>query len=1177
MAGSRERVVEFAVKARDEYSTVLKNLERQQNKLSAAAKAANRRAVVGAAQGDVDAALANYKRLTSEVDRYNKVLADGRRNFTLADAELEELASTIKLTRDRAREAADAYQQKRAALAQLTGTTNSGIAALTRLTVATRQGVTAGIEQSAAVAGEVTQLKKLETGSRTAATAQGLLKKQTDITTVSLLRQRSAGNIKGEGQAVAAFGLKPYQLTNLGYQVNDVVSGLAMGQRPIQILAQQAGQFVQIWPGMMSVLARSIPQIALFTAVLTPFIVAASRLHTFNESIRIFTQQLTLSADGAQYSAEELAKLTDKMDKFGYSTKNARATLLQFVSAGISQKNFEPLARMAQDLSNFSGEKIEDAGKRLSEAFSGSVDGVIKLDSELGFLSAEQLKSIKVMRDSGHSADALSFAQAVLQGKLAATREETGPWGDAVNDLSKAWGNLVTTIQDSGVITLGAVALKSLGFAAKNAAALIKGASNVLDHGSVFDQGTPTAQLQNQLAAIQQSIAIEKALRSSGMSSGSAGMSGEDTLKNLEDQQQALALMLASRREEVTAIKEGTEAQQASADETERAKKARDAVQEVLDKQISDLDREARQVSETARQRYIENEYLKAKNAALEKAKSLNQDILGLTEQQAKAVRDAAAVSYDKAHPNYEAQYTAQRNSPDGAQMRELVAGVATIADRLHLSAKDLLTAISYETKGTFNPSIRGGAGNKYVGLFQASPDVQAKYGIDQNSSITKQLEAMAKYLVDAGVKAGDGLLQIYAAINAGSAKKTGASDEKNGGAPGTVLDKVSEQMGDHEAKAQALLAAYAGIAEQAKKTAEYEKDFKERTDAAQRQLDLKTQETREAAIAQAIGAEEARAKKQGVELTKQQLDLIRQTTGALFDRAHADDQVNSLVKQRSALFESLQIAQQVGDQAKVADLIPKIQDVEKQLESAIPAAIAFWQAIGGATADQEIAHLQQLQDTLGKTIQAIDKKFLPTAIDLNERLADVGANAFDKMAQAIANGENAAQAFFDALRQGLADFLIEIGKAIIKQAIFNAISGGSAAGGSGGIGGSIVSAIASIFHGGGVVGRSAAPMRMVNPAIFANAQRFHSGGIMGLKPNEVPVIAEVGEEMLTSSDPRHSRNGGGRGGAVNVKNVNVFDASEVLEAALATTAGERVIVNWISRNPAKVNLALSS
>ena len=61
----------------------------------------------------------------------------------------------------------------------------------------------------------------------------------------------------------------------------------------------------------------------------------------------------------------------------------------------------------------------------------------------------------------------------------------------------------------------------------------------------------------------------------------------------------------------------------------------------------------------------------------------------------------------------------------------------------------------------------------------------------------------------------------------------------------------------------------------------------------------------------------------------------------------------------------------------------------------------------------------------------------------------------------------------------------------------------------------------------------------------FLGARRFHSGGLAGLRFNEVPIIAQKGEMILTRADQRALlgllRNGGGSGGGnqVNVQVVN--------------------------------------
>lgn len=79
-------------------------------------------------------------------------------------------------------------------------------------------------------------------------------------------------------------------------------------------------------------------------------------------------------------------------------------------------------------------------------------------------------------------------------------------------------------------------------------------------------------------------------------------------------------------------------------------------------------------------------------------------------------------------------------------------------------------------------------------------------------------------------------------------------------------------------------------------------------------------------------------------------------------------------------------------------------------------------------------------------------------------------------------------------------------------------------AGGGGGIGG-LGSILALFAHTGGVVGASALRSSPVNPAIFANAVRYHTGGVAGLKPDEVPVVLQKGEEVLTANDARHRDN----------------------------------------------------
>jgi hypothetical protein len=140
--------------------------------------------------------------------------------------------------------------------------------------------------------------------------------------------------------------------------------------------------------------------------------------------------------------------------------------------------------------------------------------------------------------------------------------------------------------------------------------------------------------------------------------------------------------------------------------------------------------------------------------------------------------------------------------------MDDLAAAILASSENLGIDPVDLATAISYETAGTFDPWKAGPTTKwgQHRGLIQWGEPQRAEYGVRQGMPVADQLRAVEKYLRKAGVRPGHGLLDVYSAINAGKVGRYGASDTAAGGAPGTVRDKVLNQMDAHRAKAAALL-----------------------------------------------------------------------------------------------------------------------------------------------------------------------------------------------------------------------------------------------------------------------------------------------------------------------------------------------------------------------------------
>lgn len=104
--------------------------------------------------------------------------------------------------------------------------------------------------------------------------------------------------------------------------------------------------------------------------------------------------------------------------------------------------------------------------------------------------------------------------------------------------------------------------------------------------------------------------------------------------------------------------------------------------------------------------------------------------------------------------------------------------------------------------------------------------------------------------------------------------------------------------------------------------------------------------------------------------------------------------------------------------------------------------------------------------------------------------------------------------------------------------------------------------------HSGGLAGAPGGVSRRVSPAIFSGAPEYHSGGIAGLEPNEVPAILERGEEVLTRDDPRHRDNmQDGGGGRDRVTTPVVVFGDQELANALAGHAGEQMVITHVRNN----------
>lgn len=126
----------------------------------------------------------------------------------------------------------------------------------------------------------------------------------------------------------------------------------------------------------------------------------------------------------------------------------------------------------------------------------------------------------------------------------------------------------------------------------------------------------------------------------------------------------------------------------------------------------------------------------------------------------------------------------------------------------------DLATVLSYETGGTFDPMQAGPTTQwgQHRGLIQFGEPQAQRYGADFSSPEAAAASqfgpdgAIANYFRSNGYEPGMGLMDLYSTVNAGAPGLYDRTDANNGGAPGTVADKVNDQMPGHRTKALRVL-----------------------------------------------------------------------------------------------------------------------------------------------------------------------------------------------------------------------------------------------------------------------------------------------------------------------------------------------------------------------------------
>lgn len=304
-------------------------------------------------------------------------------------------------------------------------------------------------------------------------------------------------------------------------------------------------------------------------------------------------------------------------------------------------------------------------------------------------------------------------------------------------------------------------------------------------------------------------------------------------------------------------------------------------------------------------------------------------------------------------------------------------------------------------------------------------------------------------------------------------------------------------------------------------------------------------------------------------------------TQAKLEELKRLEDEMNTRQQTKANLLDVINTKREAG-MITEAEAIQQTKDLYAEMNQGInDSALAlenFANRFKASMSEEEFSRLMaQIQKVQAETLKLtgtfgmMDQAMVDGALGVLE----TGLRSIhDELVQVAIGAESIGDAFTNlgvTVAKFFADFLMKIAMAILQQQLLNMLAGVS-----GGVG-AVASSMGGVAkkHNGGVIGSKTASGQQrsggVSPALFANAPRFHSGGLPGLKSDEVPTILQKGEEVLSKDDPDNILNGGRQGGGgttqpLNARFVLVDDRSRVAEA-MNTPEGEIAIMQVLKNN----------
>lgn len=249
-------------------------------------------------------------------------------------------------------------------------------------------------------------------------------------------------NRNGSNEIKGVLGLRPYELQNLSFQINDLFTQIASGAPVSQAFAQQGGQIAQIFPQVLNGVLKYAKGLGLLAVALTPVIIGFLRFNQVAKAQREFNAQLALSVDGADLSTEALMANVDALDLMGASYEDATAAVNAFLAESINPEQIDAFSAASQNLADITGIELTEAANDVAKAFANGYEELAEFDDKMNFLTLSEREQIRAMFESGEASEArqMAFARFFDMAEKGSSETETA-WSNAMDAMGRAWSS----------------------------------------------------------------------------------------------------------------------------------------------------------------------------------------------------------------------------------------------------------------------------------------------------------------------------------------------------------------------------------------------------------------------------------------------------------------------------------------------------------------------------------------------------------------------------------------------------------------------------------------------------------------------------------------------------------------------------------------------------------------